>query len=225
MVQGLRSFFLGHLHIDLRETQPRGMMYCDSSVFIDYVKGIWDAPFLPNIEHWESEGLDRFLEWRRDFYVARDMVAVDLNVEEAGRTTELTSHGRDETPPRRAVQESRIIRNSALGRFLKSLYLHRCQICRFTFTLAAGRRYAETHHIRPLGREHKGIDKETNMIVLCPNHHSMMDYGAIAIHPDRMTVIDVSGAYPEPEQSLQLMSHSIDRDFLEYHMERIFGKV
>ena len=69
-----------------------------------------------------------------------------------------------------------------------------------------------------------GIDKETNMIVLCPNHHSMMDFGAIAIHPDQLTVIGSNETYPEHQQPLQLMSHSIGKDFLEYHMERIFLK-
>jgi hypothetical protein len=63
------------------------------------------------------------------------------------------------------------------------------------------------------------------MIVLCPNHHAIMDFGALAIHPERMTIIGANGNYPEHQQPLQLRNHSIDKDFLEYHLENIFGKV
>jgi predicted restriction endonuclease len=91
--------------------------------------------------------------------------------------------------------------------------------------LVGGGRYAETHHIRPLGRNHKGIDKETNMIVLCPNHHAMMDFGAIAIHPDQLTIISPESSYPQHPDPLQLVQHPIGKEFLEYHMENIFNKM
>jgi hypothetical protein len=37
LVQGLRRFYRDELSIDLRETQARGLMHRESSVFIDYV--------------------------------------------------------------------------------------------------------------------------------------------------------------------------------------------
>ncbi len=225
LVQGLRSFYRGELSIDLREAQARGLMHRERSVFIDYVKGLSDVSFLPNIEHWESQGLDIFLEWRDNFYKIRDMEAVDLDIGEEDSPVELAFLGSDELPRRRNAKDSRVIRDSALGRFLKGLYSHQCQICRFTFTIPGKHRYAETHHIRPLGGGHRGIDKETNMIVLCPNHHSMMDFGAIAIHPDKLTVIAPTETYPEHQQPLQLANHPIDKDFLRYHLDRVFGKV
>jgi 5-methylcytosine-specific restriction endonuclease McrA len=225
LVQGLRRFYREELSIDLRETQARGLMHRESSVFRDYVQGIFEAEFLPNIEYWEAQGLERFLQWKADFYRVRNIEAVDIDIEERDSEAEIEFRGSDEPPDRRETKVNRVIRDSALSRFLKSLYNHQCQICKFTFLLTAGRRYAETHHIRPLGRKHNGIDKETNMIVLCPNHHAMMDFGAIAIHPEQMTVISADSTYPEHQQPLQLRSHSIDRDFLEYHLENIFGKV
>jgi hypothetical protein len=48
-------------------------------------------------------------------------------------------------------------------------------------------RYASTrgsalaHHIQPLGRPHCGPDCIENLIVVCPNHHAMCDYGAIKL--------------------------------------------
>jgi hypothetical protein len=159
LVQGLRSFYREQLSINLRETQARGLMHRESSVFRDYVKSVLDADFLPNIEHWEAQGLERFLQWKNDFYRARNLEAVDIDIEERDVGEEIRLRGSDEPPQRRETMVNRVIRDSALSRFLKSLYNHRCQICEFTFRLTAGRRYAETHHIRPLGRKHNGIDK------------------------------------------------------------------
>jgi predicted restriction endonuclease len=72
---------------------------------------------------------------------------------------------------------------------------------------------------------HRGIDKETNMMVLCPNHHAMMDLGAIAIHPDLMTLISSDSASSDHQKPLSLSSHSIDKQFLTYHLDNIFNKV
>jgi nitrite reductase/ring-hydroxylating ferredoxin subunit len=38
-------------------------------------------------------------------------------------------------------------------------------------------RYAEVHHLRPLGGHHRGLDRQDNMLVLCPNHHALFDLG------------------------------------------------
>lgn len=225
LVQGLRSFYRQQLSINLRETQARGLMHWESSVFRDYVNSIFESEFLPNIEYWEARGLEQFLEWKSNFYRARDIEAVDIDIEERDLREEIRRRGSTEPPERREMKENRVIRDSALSRFLKSLYSHQCQICKFTFRFTAGRRYAETHHIKPLGWKHNGIDKETNMIVLCSNHHAMMDFGAIAIHPERMTLISVDTTYPEHQKPIELMKHPVDRDFLEYHLENIFGKM
>jgi predicted restriction endonuclease len=225
LVQGLRSFYSEELSIDLRDTQARGLMHRASSVFNDYVQSILDTEFLPNVEYWAAQGLEHFLQWRDDFYRARDMEAVDIDIEEAHEEPAIIRTGSSELPGRREVRVNRVIRDSALSRFLKSLYHHQCQICRFTFRVDGSRRYAETHHIRPLGRRHNGIDKETNMIVLCPNHHAMMDLGAIAIHPDLLTVIASETSSSEHEKPLSLSSHSIDKQFLTYHLDNIFNKV
>jgi hypothetical protein len=49
LVQGLRSFYREELSINLRETQARGLMHRESSVFRDYVNSIFESEFLPNI--------------------------------------------------------------------------------------------------------------------------------------------------------------------------------
>ena len=66
--------------------------------------------------------------------------------------------------------------------------------------------YSEAHHIIPLGHPHNGPDTSENLVVLCPNHHVMCDYGAIELSIDLLTIKD---------------GHSISQDSLDYHNDVI----
>lgn len=224
LVQNLRRYYREELEIDLRETQARGLMHQTSSVFIDYVAATSGQTFIPGVQFWERQGLDRFLAWRDIFCQARSQVATDLDQELVDELESRTVREPGQ-PPKQTIVVNRIIRDSALSRFLKSLYRYRCQICKSSFRLPSGSRYAESHHIRPLGKKHGGIDKETNMLVLCPNHHAMMDFGVIGIRPDRLTVVSIEPRSQVHNTPVQLVRHPIAREFLEYHMSCIFGKV
>lgn len=226
LVQNLRRFYKEELGIDLRETQARGLMHKASSVFIDYVKNVSGHDFVPGVQFWEDVGIEKFLQWRDAFYHARKKDAVAADVEEE-LLEKLESLGQEEgeSPSRRQVVVNRIIRDSALSRFLKALYQSQCQICTRSFGLPNGGKYAESHHLRPLGKTHAGIDKETNMMVLCPNHHAMMDFGVIAVHPEKLILQSINKSSWEHNSPVQLMRHRIEREFLEYHLSSIFNKV
>ena len=84
----------------------------------------------------------------------------------------------DEPPPRVVVESVRVIRDTQKARSLKEQYEFACQICGTSIRLQPDRLYAEVHHLRPLGGEHRGPDVEGNMLVLCPNHHAAFDFGA-----------------------------------------------
>ena len=226
LVQSIRKFYKEELDIDLRETQARGLMHMTSSVFIDYVRAVSRSEFTPGVQFWEAQGIDRFYQWKENFYLASNQQAVDL--EEETEIIEPVISLTDETtgiPRRQQSVVNRIIRDSALSRFLKSLYDYCCQICTFSFELPSGSRYAESHHVRPLGRRHGGIDKETNMMVLCPNHHAMMDFGVIAVDPDKLVVLSTGRDTQYDSKPLQLVNHPIYKEFLEYHISNIFNKV
>lgn len=113
-------------------------------------------------------------------------------------------------PGRNAVQTYRILRDTALARWLKHLYSFECQICRTTIDIPGGGRYAEVHHIRPLGTPHNGTDVLGNMLVLCPNHHAMCDLGTIELKLHDLHLLP--GHQPSPEN-------------LQYHNEAIRGIV
>lgn len=116
----------------------------------------------------------------------------------------------DVAPPSRkrvATTVYRILRDSTLARNITTLHRHHCQICGVTLDLSDGSRYAEAHHIQPLGAPHDGPDVAGNIIVLCPNHHAMCDYGVVVL------------------ELLQLRSHpnhGIDPKFIKYHNDIIF---
>jgi len=111
-----------------------------------------------------------------------------------------------ELPQRHFVQTYRILRDTALGRSLKQLHSYECQLCGTTIELPNGDRYAEVHHIRPLGSPHNGSDTLDNMIVVCPNHHAMCDLGAISLAKK-----DIHLAH----------DHNLSDESIEYHNTKI----
>jgi 5-methylcytosine-specific restriction protein A len=111
-------------------------------------------------------------------------------------------------PIRKTSITERIIRDSALARTIKSVYGYRCQICLTVIEISQGKQfYAEAHHIKPLGGEHKGLDVSENMLCVCPNHHVQLDYGAIPINLSELLLDS---------------SHRISEDYVAYHNNEIY---
>lgn len=113
-----------------------------------------------------------------------------------------------EVPLRSLQQVYRILRDTELSRKLKALYKHECQICGLRLCFPDGTYYAEAHHVQPLGRPHNGHDVATNIIVVCPNHHVLLDYGAIELRVAALRT--VSG-------------HVLNASYVEYHNCVIVG--
>ncbi len=109
-------------------------------------------------------------------------------------------------PLRHSLKTYRILRDTVISRWLKNIYSFECQICGLTIKLANGERYAEVHHIQPLGSPHNGPDVIENMLVLCPNHHAMCDLGAIKL--------SINEIQKHPQ-------HKINIIFVEYHNNQI----
>ncbi len=149
LVQELRKLFKDQLGIRLREGQARGLMHIHSSVFIDYVRGVGEETFDPTSTYWARQGLEKLVQWKDRWQLIRKQEAVDLSPQEEPSVPEA---GTTRMSRRRTVTVNRIVRDNALGRFLKSVYDSRCQICTYTFMVPGGRKYAETHHLRPLGQ-------------------------------------------------------------------------
>ena len=76
----------------------------------------------------------------------------------------------------------RRVRNTAMISALKSLYNDTCQLCGLRIELQEGRGYSEGAHVQPLSQD--GPDVRENILILCPNHHVMLDKGALVLRTD-----------------------------------------
>jgi hypothetical protein len=113
-------------------------------------------------------------------------------------------------PATRFLTETyRVLRDTALARTLKSKHDDRCQICGLAIKISEGKTYSEAHHIQPLGKPHNGPDVAENILVLCPNHHAMCDYGALKLRVTDLTM------HPD---------HPIGERFIQYHNNQIAAR-
>jgi hypothetical protein len=88
----------------------------------------------------------------------------------------------------RIVQKVEKIKRDYLSvRKLKDIYNDRCQVCNFTIDKPSGKRYSEVAHIKALKDD--GEDNIGNMLVLCPNHHKMLDHGSMSVDLSTKEVI------------------------------------
>lgn len=112
-------------------------------------------------------------------------------------------------PERVKTVAYRILRDTKVALRVKLLHEHRCQLCGSTITLPNGQRYAEAHHIRPLGTPHDGPDVPGNILCLCPNHHVEMDYGL------RPLIL---------EELRTASGHRVEAAYCDYHNETVVGQ-
>ncbi|MDT3379632.1 HNH endonuclease [Labrys neptuniae] len=111
-------------------------------------------------------------------------------------------------PPERVEPRIyRVLRDTQMALRVKALHNHECQVCGTTITLPDGRRYAEAHHIQPLGAPHNGPDVAGNLICLCPNHHAEFDYGVRPLRVDTLR---------------QVPGHQVAELYVTYHNDLIY---
>ena len=148
---------------------------------------------------WMEEGVAGYYVWR--FRLVRTYDDLAPTVAEESATY---------SPAERVDRyTTRIVRDTEQGRRLKRRYDYRCQVCGERLEGAAGP-YAETAHIRPLGRPHHGPDAPDNLLCLCPNHHVLFDYGAFAIADD-LALLGRAGSL------ILARGHTLNPDYLAYH--------
>lgn len=88
-----------------------------------------------------------------------------------------------ETMSKETSRDQRLVlqikRNKTISKILKVKYNYKCQICNIQIRTKVGGYYIESAHIIPLSND--GEDTPDNMIVVCPNHHKMIDYGEFEV--------------------------------------------
>ncbi|MED4599668.1 HNH endonuclease [Paenibacillus validus] len=126
----------------------------------------------------------------------------------------------EEEPPQTLVSSVvRRIRDTPMSQKLKQKYNNHCQICGSAIIIGVDRYYSEAHHLKPLGRPHFGPDIESNLIVLCPNHHAEFDGKSISINPETLLIEHIESNNQYIKKTLKLSLHKIDLKFIAYHHE------
>lgn len=123
-------------------------------------------------------------------------------------------------PLKKSITLKRTNRCHSVVTTLKKLYNNTCQICGQKLEIGNNKFYSEVHHIQPLGY-HNGPDIIENAIVLCPNHHTLFDKGAITIDINKKTVIHFNKNNILNGKKITL-NHSIDIKYINYHNKYIF---
>jgi 5-methylcytosine-specific restriction enzyme A len=153
----------------------------------------------------EIPGYKRIVENKNLLFVTK---SVNHIVEEkAFYNLEFLPEGR-ENPQTQFRTIKRVNRETKVGYCVKYLHQFQCQICGIKLELNEGKYYAETHHIKPLGKAHHGPDVVENIICVCPNHHALLDYGAIPL--DGNSLFHAEG-------------HIINDDYINYHNTVIYN--
>ncbi|MCC6671548.1 MAG: EVE domain-containing protein [Planctomycetes bacterium] len=121
--------------------------------------------------------------------------------------------------PGRASQTTyRVVRDSAVTRWVKEVHGHRCQACGERFDSPKGP-VAEGAHIRPLGAVHEGPDDTRNVICLCPTHHALFDRGGFVVLDDlSLHSTHVDGLL---DRLVTQTVHEVATEFLRYHRKVI----
>lgn len=112
----------------------------------------------------------------------------------------------NEPPERIESTIYRVLRDTKITRELKEIYKNECQICGDFLKIGKDKYYSEAHHIIPLGGNHKGLDKKDNILILCPKHHVLLDYGVVKIVRKDLLIL-----------------HDIKDEYIEYHNKKIFN--
>ena len=87
------------------------------------------------------------------------------------------------------ISSSGLQRNRVLPKQVKAMYQDVCQVCDIPLESPLGR-ISEAAHIQGLGSPHYGSDDLSNLLCLCPNHHSQFDNAGWYIS-DEFDVIEV----------------------------------
>ena len=155
--------------------------------------------------YWAESGRDGFRVWRFRLEALEGEALI------GGRVSEQPDPW-NASPERRTTVVSRIVRDSAVTRRVKSLHAHRCQVCGERIETPTGP-FVEAAHIRPLGRPHDGPDTLDNVLCLCPTHHAAFDLYAFAIEDDGTLI-------GEPGRLRVHPSHVPSAEHIGYHREQ-----
>ncbi|SOB83179.1 putative restriction endonuclease [Streptomyces sp. 1331.2] len=161
------------------------------------------------VDSWHDIGRSGFRIWRYR------LVQLDSTKAVIPEPTLVEPVGRPR-PTRTEAMVQRIVRSTKVANYVKQAHDFTCQVCGERLRTPTGG-YAEAAHIRGLGQPHNGPDVAGNVLCLCPNHHTLFDFGMLTITDD-LTITD-HAAGTELGKLREAPNHQVDLTHLAYHRE------
>lgn len=189
---------------------------CIQSLPVRVIRGESGGPYTYEglfqvVEYWSKVGSDGFRVWQ--FRLEAIGVGISFRRQDPVEVVPPIEPGGNPSPARKLTVTQRLVRSTRVVEYVKSLYEDRCQICG-TVLVHPGGRTSEGAHIRALGKPHQGQDLVSNVLCLCPNHHTLFDRGGIWVSDD-LGVISSTGDFIG---TLTLAAdHQIDVENFRYH--------
>ena len=192
---------------------------------IDFIKCAWGTVFAIT-----PEGFKGVLKLMREYNrnpkrraEVRDFLARDFTAIRQAPIVASDYLGDLKTPLRAVLTTARVIRDGKVSKGLKTHYNFECQVCGKAILLPDKNRYAEAHHLKPVGKPHNGPDGEPNTIVVCPHHHALFDLCAIAINPVTLK-LEHWNQNPRDRGHKLILKHKLNKACLRYHY-KMFKRV
>ena len=189
---------------------------CIQSLPVRVVRGESGGPYTYEglfqvVEYWSKVGSDGFRVWQ--FRLEAIGVGISFRREDPVDVVTPLPPGGNPSPDRKLTITQRLVRSTRVVEYVKALYRDGCQICG-TVLVHPGGRTSEGAHIRALGEPHQGQDLVSNVLCLCPNHHTLFDRGGVWVSDD-LGVITSTGDFIG---TLTLAAdHQIDVENFRYH--------
>jgi putative restriction endonuclease len=157
--------------------------------------------------YWQDRGKSGFLIWR--FRLVRDPAA----------SAETPASVQLLLPAAKPTLAASTRRSSLAATATKVLEGYACQVCGVVLHTPSGP-YAESVHVRPMGRPHDGADVAENILCLCPNHRVLFERGAVVITAELEVLDTITGEVVGKVRSAT--NHPISADSLSYHHQLHF---
>lgn len=126
----------------------------------------------------------------------------------------------DRVVERRSVESNKQIRDRKRAAALKIYYNNTCQFCGTQLQVSDNHFYSEAAHIKGLGEPHNGPDIESNMLVLCPNHHLQFDRGFLRLRRVGNDYLVSSAAADDALRGKKItLMHNLEYEYVKYHYD------
>lgn len=154
---------------------------CRESLPVRVIKGASGGPYVyaglfQVTDYWSKPGADGYRVWQ--FKLKAIEGGYSFTREEPVIPAKTLVPEGEVVPVRKHMVTQRLVRSTRVVEWVKAIYEDACQMCH-TVLAHPGGRISEGAHVRALGSPHNGKDLVSNVICLCPNHHSLFDRGGV----------------------------------------------